>query len=454
MKRRAGFIGRAAAAGNGAQVFQTGVSAFVMAWKNSSYGFAGAVIASVLLASCGFHHKKYENPITKDTQQPDKVLYDKAIKDIEHSRFEVARLTLNTLINTYDTSEYLAKAKLAIADSWYREGGAHGLGQAEAEYKDFILFYPTLEESAEAQNKICMIHFKEMGKSDRDATQAHRAETECRQLLVQFPNSKYAPEAEQRLREIQEVLADGEFKVGSFYHQKGANPAASNRFSYLVKQYPLYSGADEALWMQADSYSKMGPRFRQKAGGAYTEIVREYPLSSYADNAKKKLKEMELPIPDADPVAYARMKYELENRKKPGMLSRSMSIFAHGPDDVYKAAKSGTPAMTTEQPPIPASVPVPAAQQGGFNGDVTAQTVNDSSVLDSKPDARLGAQGSGQGNAKGAEGKPVAAPQLQENQPPVTNHPMPKSKRKKSKKKDKKKKEQQEVSANSGNAGK
>src|SRR5258708_39879721 len=88
--------------------------------------------------------KKYENPITKDTQQPDKVLYDKAIKDLEHNRFEVARLTLQTLINTYDTSEFLAKAKLAIAASWFRERGSHSLAQAEAEYKDFILIYPTL----------------------------------------------------------------------------------------------------------------------------------------------------------------------------------------------------------------------------------------------------------------------------------------------------------------------
>ena len=79
-----------------------------------------AALASLLTASCA-RRKKYENPITKDTLQPDKVLFDKAIADIERSRFEVARLTLNTLMNTYDTSEYLAKAKLAIADSWYRE---------------------------------------------------------------------------------------------------------------------------------------------------------------------------------------------------------------------------------------------------------------------------------------------------------------------------------------------
>src|SRR5579863_4834390 len=95
---------------------------------------AGLVSAVLLIAlgtgACGFKRKPYENPITKDTQQPDKVLYDKAVSDIEHGRYEVARLTLNTLINTYDSSEYLAKAKLAVADSWYREGGAHGMAQA------------------------------------------------------------------------------------------------------------------------------------------------------------------------------------------------------------------------------------------------------------------------------------------------------------------------------------
>src|SRR6266498_4046913 len=180
--------------------------------------FALALIVVTLLCSCGIRRKKYENPITKDTQQPDKVLFDKAIKDIEHGRYEIARLTLNTLINTYDTSEYLAKAKLAIADSWYREGGSHGLAQAEAEYKDFILFYPTMEEAAEAQKKVCSIHYKQMEKADRDPLHAMRAEEECRQLLVQFPNSKFAPDAQQMLRDIQEVLADHEYRTGVFYH--------------------------------------------------------------------------------------------------------------------------------------------------------------------------------------------------------------------------------------------
>src|SRR5579859_7185899 len=151
------------------------------------FGFSNRFIIASSLAvvlvssSCGFKRKKYENPITKDTQQPDKVLFDKSIKDIEHGRYEVARLTLNTLINTYDTSEFLAKAKLAIADSWYREAGPHGMAQAEAEYKDFILFYPTMEEAAESQERICEIHYRGMQKADRDPNDALRAEQECKQ---------------------------------------------------------------------------------------------------------------------------------------------------------------------------------------------------------------------------------------------------------------------------------
>jgi outer membrane protein assembly factor BamD len=352
---------------------------------------AVVVCVTVLCASCGFKRKKYENPIAKDTQQPDKVLFDKAVNDIEHSRFEMARLTLNTLINTYDQSEYLAKAKLAIADSWYREGGTHGLAQAEAEYKDFILFYPTMEEAAESQEKICMIHYTQMDMPDRDPNNALRAEQECRTLLTQFPNSKFAPIAQQRLREIQEVLADAEFSVGDMYHHKGSNSAAANRLSALVDQYPLYSKADLSLWEEADSYSKMGPRFRAKEGDALAKLVREYPLSPWADPAKKKLESLEIPIPEADPAAVAHMKYEKENRTKPGMIHRGVDL-VRGRPDTSMAAKSGSPTMVNPKGSIPASVPVPAGTPGVT--DVTAAPVTDPTALDTKPDARLNPPGS------------------------------------------------------------
>ena len=368
----------------------------------SRYIFVAIMVGGLVTSSCGFKRKKYDNPITKDTKQPDKVLYDRAINDIEHSRYEVARITLNTLINTYDQSEFMAKAKLAIADSWFREGGTQGFAQAEAEYKDFILFYPTMAEAGESQEKICQIHYKQMEKADRDSVQALRAEDECRQLIVQFPNSQFVPEAQQLLRNIQEGLAEGEYLVGDFYYRRGSNPSAANRFSRLVDQFPLYSKADLALWELGDSYNRMGTRFRTAAGDAYARIVRDYPLSGYADAAKKKLTELEMPIPQADPVAYNRMKWEAENRTKISMLSKPMSLLKRGPD-VSGAAKSGQPAMTTLRGTVPVSVPLTRGTPG-FTGDVTATTVGgDASALDKLPDARTNPP------AAGAEGQPAGA---------------------------------------------
>ena len=344
------------------------------------------VVLAALLSAPACRRKKYENPITKDTQQPDKLLFDKAIGDIERGRYEIARLTLNTLMNTYVDSEYMAKAKLAIADTWYREGGSHGLAQAEAEYKDFILFYPTLEEAAEAQQKVCRIHYKQMEKPDRDTLHALRAEEECRQLLVQFPNSQYRTEVEQLLRNIQEVVGQHEFVVGDMYHKKGSYAAAANRLQNLTDHYPLFSQADEALWKLGDAYSRMGPRFRDRAGEAYARIAREYPLSSLAEDARRKLKTMELPIPEADQVALARMQYDLENSSKSGLMHHFWGLFRKSPDTTL-AAKSGAPVMESLRPSNPASVP--AATPGlTMSTDVTVAPITGPSALDTQPDAR------------------------------------------------------------------
>jgi len=401
-----------------------------------------AVVALAgLLSSCGIRRHKYGDPITKNTEQPDKVLFDRAINDIEHSRYEIARLTLQTLINTYDSSEFLAKAKLAIADSWFREGGAHGLAQAEAEYKDFELFYPNMEEAAEAQERVCDIHYKQMDKADRDPLHAVRAEDECRQLLLQYPNSKFAPETQQKLRDVQEVLASHEYAAAVFYHHKGAMPAAANRLTSMVDQYPLFSMADEALWMLGDSYDRMGDRFEEKSAATYTRIVKDYPLSPRAEAAKKKLEAMKRPVPEADPVAYARMKYELDNRNAPSRLNRALDMFKRNPD-TRLAAKGGSPAMTVLRPGIPVSVPVqpgtstaPTGAVGGTGSDVTAAVTSDTKELDTRPDARANPPGTVGGfppppgadqAAKPADGG-LVAPQ----QPFATNHPLSEKDKKK-----------------------
>jgi outer membrane protein assembly factor BamD len=122
--------------------------------------------------------------------------------------------------------------------------------------------------------------------------------------------------------------------------------------------------------------------------------VRDYPLSVYVELAKRRLKELEMPIPEADPRAAARMKWEAENRTKVGLLSKETEFLKRGPD-VSKAAKSGSPTMTNPKQTVPLSVPVPASTAAtnvpvatGVNDVTIAPVASGTSALDKLPDAR------------------------------------------------------------------
>src|SRR6201981_1562161 len=213
-------------------------------------------LLSILLAiSVACTNKKAVNPLANvGSKQPDKVLFDRAMDAMKHNRFDVARMTLQTLINTYPDSEFIARAKLAVGDSWYAEGGTAALAQAEIEYKDFETFFPNMPEAAEAQLKIANIHYQQMEKPDRDYTHAMRAEEEYRSLILQYPDSKLLPETKQRLREVQEVLGEREYQIGRFYFLRQSYPAAIARLNSLVDRYPLYSHVDDLLFLLGPSY--------------------------------------------------------------------------------------------------------------------------------------------------------------------------------------------------------
>src|SRR5678815_2431395 len=80
---------------------------------------------------------KIVNPLAID--EPDRVLYENALKQLDRHDYPVARELLQTLISTYQESDYFEKAKYALAESFYREGGRSNLESAEAAYKDFII---------------------------------------------------------------------------------------------------------------------------------------------------------------------------------------------------------------------------------------------------------------------------------------------------------------------------
>jgi outer membrane protein assembly factor BamD len=321
------------------------------------------LLFGVLAFAVGCTNKKVNNPLSNvGSKQPDKVLFDRAMDAMKHNRFDVARITLQTMINTYPDSEFIARAKLAVADSWYAEGDATSLNQAEIEYKDFETFFPNMPEAAEAQLKIANIHYQEMEKPDRDYTHAMRAEEEYRQLILQYPdNKKVVEEGKKRLMEVQEVIAEREYRVGRFYFLRQSYPAAIARLRSLMDKYPLYSNADNALFLLGQAYegeiavvrsrpgnetakARMIEEFTKNAADAYSRILTRYPLMDRRVDAKARLEALHQPIPQPTKAALAQNKAEEESRQEASTVSRVMGTFQKHPD-VAQAARVGEPTL-------------------------------------------------------------------------------------------------------------
>jgi outer membrane protein assembly factor BamD len=296
------------------------------------------------------HKKKKVNKATTpdNTAEPDKVLYERALNDIKRGRQEVGRLGMQTLINTYPDSEYLAKAKLSIADSYYKEGGTGNMTQAIQGYKDFGIFFPFLPEAAYAQLQVANAHYQQMAKPDRDRTEAKAAEEEFQTFLEKYPKDPLAPQAEQKLRNVQEIIAEGDYRIGFFYYVKGDKRAAAARLISLTKRYPLYSKSDHALWMLADIFETS--EHKEIASVYYAQIVRNYPLSELVPDAKSKLTAFKVPVPQADPKAVAWMTAEQNApRQHDSLVKRPLALVRTGPHaELIAAAKTGAPNLQPE----------------------------------------------------------------------------------------------------------
>jgi len=324
--------------------------------------FIALLLAASLLTSVACKNKKANNPLAHiNSKQPDKVLFDRAMDAMKQRKYDVARITLQTLINTYPDSEFVARAKLSVGESWYQEGTTAALAQAETEFRDFITFFPNMPEASEAQLKIADIHFRQMEKPDRDYTHARRAEDEYRQLLLQYPDSKLADTARLRLMEVQEVLAERQFRIARFYYLRQSLLASIARSKTLTDTYPLYSRSDEALYLLGQAYEQQAERTRvakipdnlkplllknyvDNAAQAYSKIVTRYPAAPRYQDARHRLSAIGRPVPTPTPEAIALNKKEIASRVKSSRYEHFMNDMGKRPD-LSAATRVGSPSM-------------------------------------------------------------------------------------------------------------
>jgi outer membrane protein assembly factor BamD len=213
-------------------------------------------------------------------------------------------------------------AKLAIADSFYLEGGTSSLIQAGQAYQDWLTYFPTDPLADAAMLKVAETEMRQMGLPDREITHARKAEQRLKALLQQYPQTKLRGNVEERLRQVQDNLGDHNFAVAAFYRdryngKKGGLKGAQDRLKEIVEKYPNYCRMDEVLYNYAWTFTV--EEEPDEAAKYYQQLVRDYPNSPFIDKAKDQLNIIGSAIPEPDPV-----KKTLAPCLRPGFVGNMM----------------------------------------------------------------------------------------------------------------------------------
>lgn len=130
--------------------------------------------------------------------------------------------------------------------------------EALVEYKHFMELHRNHVLAPYAALRIGEIHFKMAKTIDRDPEPIQKAIAAFEQMRKEFPGSRYDSQAQQKLDECQDWIAQMHLFVGQFYYRRGSYLAATHRFQQILNNYPDKPVAADALYFQAKAYHEMG----------------------------------------------------------------------------------------------------------------------------------------------------------------------------------------------------
>ncbi len=133
-----------------------------------------------------------------------------------------------------------------------------------------------------------------------------------------------------RLREVQEVIAEGDFETASFYYDHHIDPAAASRFREIVTRYPNFSKADVACWDLAQTLDRL--KKPQEAVPYYDRILSLYPLSPLVPRARARLVELHQPIPQPTKAELARARADATDAFHEGWLGKLGGVLRSSPN--------------------------------------------------------------------------------------------------------------------------
>lgn len=198
-------------------------------------------------------------------------LYEEARSALDARRFTTAISRLEAIDTRYPFGRHAEQAQLELIYAYYETQDWEATRAAASR---FIRLHPTHPQADYAlymrglaswqAGRFSLERLRLIDISKRDLGASRDAYTDFRELVSRYPGSEYAPDAEQRIVYLRNLLARHELHVADFYLRKGAYLAAVERGRWVVENYPQSEATRDALAMMVEGYLGLDMRDRAR----------------------------------------------------------------------------------------------------------------------------------------------------------------------------------------------
>jgi outer membrane protein assembly factor BamD len=242
----------------------------------------GAVMVALTLTACA------TDPKEADRSKSAAKLYEEARDEASAGAYDRAAKLYERLEGVAAGTLLAQQAQLERAYVLHKQGE---MAQSLSTIERFLKLHPTSPAADYAYYLQGVVNFNDdlglFGKmtkldlSERDQQASRDAYQSFKQVIERFPESRYVPDARQRMIYIVNTLASYEVHVARYYFQRGAYVAAANRAQQAVQDFRDVPAVEEALALMAASYDKLGlPQLRDDTRRV---LKRNYPRSAWVD---------------------------------------------------------------------------------------------------------------------------------------------------------------------------
>ena len=229
------------------------------------------------LAACASSSDELTQALNPD---PPGQMYSEADALLGRGKFNRAAKKFEDLDRDHPYAPEARRAMVMAAYSYYKAGKTP---EAIAAARRYTTMHPGTKEAALAHHIIASAYFEQMRPANRDQTATKKALAELKTLVTRYPDSKYAQDAENRIRVAEDTLAASEMQVGRYYLERNNYIAAINRFKVVATHYQTTAHVEEALMRLTEAYMALG--IKEEAQTAAAVLGHNFPQSKWYQDA-------------------------------------------------------------------------------------------------------------------------------------------------------------------------